>query len=405
MRKMYKTIIIGGGFSGLILAERLSGVFGGVNVAVIEKNDRVGKKILATGNGRCNFTNATLSASNYHSVSEGDIFAAIKKYGREELLSYFRELGIDGDCEDGRFYPSGMQASAVLDMLRERLNYLGTRIFTGAAVEKLSYSDDGFTACGGDFEIGGEIAVLCCGGKAGKQYGTDGSGYSLAQAFGHTVTKLYPSLVQLKTDTVLIKGLKGVKCRAIVKAYSEGKEVSRFTGDVLFTDYGISGNAVFFVSSYLVGAKDPEVSLEFLPEKKEYEIKEFLSDKFASLPYVTAENALTGVINKQVGRAIIRKTGTTRFDGTAAEKIAASIKDFRLKVNGTLGFDYAQVTRGGIPVSEVDIGTMESLKKSGLYLCGEILDVDGDCGGYNLQWAFSSAMTAYHAIRRKYENR
>ena len=380
--KKYKAAIIGGGFSGLIAAIKLSENLGGGNVIVLEKNDRTGKKIVATGNGRGNITNLELSAANYHSVGGDENLIAVEKYGNKSIISFFSSLGVSVSAEGNRVYPSSMQASSLLDMMRLRLDIKPQK--NGFCLK--TTGEDVFT----------EKVIFAAGGKAGKQYGTDGTAFSLLQKLGVKITGLYPAIVQLKTDTDYIKGLKNLKEKASVSAYDGDKFLKSFYGDVLFTDYGVSGNATFYLSSYLTGAKNPVLKIEFT-DKTESELYEFLVEKVKNLPYITVDDLLTGVVNKQIGRAIVKRSGAGDTSDKSLEKIAKTAKNFTLNVRGTLGFDYAQVTRGGVSWKELD-ENLECKKVRGLFVTGEAVDVDGDCGGYNLQWAFSSAMVAADKI-------
>ena len=404
MNKVYKVAIIGGGFSGLVSAEKLSSRIGGENVLVLERNDRVGKKILATGNGRGNLSNENVSVYNYHSILPSDVSYGIEKYGNKSIIDYFKGLGVDVSVEDGKIYPSSFQANSILDMLRLKLEYLKTDIRVGYRVDSVKCNGKAYKILANGESFFAEKVIFACGGKAGKQYGTDGTAYSLLQGLGHTVTPLYPSLVQIKTDVSKIKGLKGLKSQAVATLIVDGKKIKSFLGDVLFTDYGVSGNAIFYLSAYLPQNKKCSINLAFLPDKSEGEIAEFLQSKFMNVKYLGIEDALTGVVNKQIGRAIIRDCEGISLNEDGAKKIARAIKNFSLNVVGTLGFDYAQVTKGGIPFNEVVATTMESKKSKDVYVVGEMLDVDGDCGGYNLQWAYSSASIACDGVLR-YENR
>ena len=404
MQKTYKVAIVGGGFSGLICAETLSCKFGGENVLLLERNDRVGKKILATGNGRGNFTNLNLGKEKYHSICGANVSQILNKYGNKSIIDYFKGLGVDFSTEDNKVYPSSFQANSLLDMLRLKLEYLKTDVKTLSKVEKITKTKNGFRISASE-EYFAEKVIFATGGKAGKQYGTDGSSYEILQKLGHSVTKLYPSLVQVKTDTTKIKGLKGLKQEADLSIIVNGKPIVSFNGDVLFTDFGVSGNAVFYVSAYLPNEKPCQLSISFLPQKSKEEIEKFIFDKFKTVPYVGIEDCLTGVLNKQIGKAIIKDCKLDGKTQNSAKKIAEKIKDFRLEVKGTLGFDNAQVTKGGIKFSEVDEKTLQSKIVGGLYIVGEVLDVDGDCGGYNLQWAYSSAKTACDGVVESYENR
>lgn len=394
--KKYKAAIIGGGFSGLTAAIKLSENLGGVNVIVLEKNDRTGKKIVATGNGRGNITNLELSAANYHSVGGDENLIAVEKYGNKSIISFFSSLGVSVSAEGNRVYPSSMQASSLLDMMRLRLGYLKTEIATSSECLDIKPQKNGFCLKTNGEDVFSERVIFAAGGKAGKQYGTDGTAFSLLQKLGVKITGLYPAIVQLKTDTDYIRGLKNLKEKASVSAYDGDKFLKSFYGDVLFTDYGVSGNATFYLSSYLTGAKNPVLKIEFT-DKTESELYEFLVEKVKNLPYITADDLLTGVVNKQIGRAIVKRSGAGDTSDKSLEKIAKTAKNFTLNVRGTLGFDYAQVTRGGVSWKELD-ENFECKKVRGLFVTGEAVDVDGDCGGYNLQWAFSSAMVAADKI-------
>lgn len=404
MGKIFKVAIIGGGFAGLVSAERLSSVLGGENVLLLEKNNRVGKKILATGNGRGNISNCDLSVERYHSIKGADVAFAIEKYGNKSIIDYFRGLGVDSSVEEGKIYPSSFQANSILDMLRLRLEFLNTQILVDSNVESVCRSGNNYIISTKSERFIAKQVIFACGGKAGKQYGTDGTSYSLLQGLGHTVTSLYPSLVQVKTDTAKIKGLKGLKSQAVASLLVNGRFVKSFEGDVLFTDYGVSGNAIFYLSAYVPQKEKCKIVLSFLPDKTETEICEFLKEKFKRVSYLGVDDALTGVLNKLIGKAVVKACGQISTNDMGAAAIAHALKNFSLDVIGTLGFDYAQVTKGGIPFSEVDRETMQSKRAKGVYIVGEMLDVDGDCGGYNLQWAYSSASVACDGVLA-YENR
>lgn len=388
--KNYEVAVLGGGFSGLVSAIILSEFFGGENVLVLEKNDRVGKKILATGNGRGNVTNSSVSAENYHSSGVmTDVANTLEKYGNKSIIAFFRSLGVPVTADGDRIYPASLQANSLLDSMRAKLEYLKTDIKTNAEGLKIDCERGRYVIRTASGEFAAKRVVFATGGKAGKQYGTDGSAFEILKEHGVKITPLSPAIVQLKTETEWIKGLKGLKEKALVTAYDGERPLKSFVGDVLFTDYGVSGNAAFYLSSYLVGAKDPQISISFTG-MEQTELADFLKEKIASLPYVAADDVLSGVINKQIGKAIVKRSGVKMADERSMERIASVAKNFRLKVAGTLGFDYAQVTRGGVAAEELGDG-FELKKMPGVYVAGEATDVDGDCGGYNLQWAYSSA--------------
>ena len=387
-------IIIGGGASGMLCALTL--VQNGIeDVVLVERGERLGKKLSATGNGQGNITNQNLSVAHYFSDDIKKVERIIKGFDNHALLDFFKNLGgmFEAD-EKGRVYPTSRQASSLTDLLRFALERAGVRVQTGFTAVKISRQADGFSLTSQEgAALKGKTVVLATGGKAAKNFGTDGTGYLLAKSLGHTLTPLYPALVQLKTQTAHIKGLKGIRCEGLLRAYDGEKELTHARGDVIFTDYGVSGNAVFWASSYLTDAKNPSVSLEFLPDVSKDELFKLLSQK---IKFCAEEQIFGGIVNNQLGRAILKRLHLEngKFSVEGAVKL---LKSFTLPVTGTLGFDYAQVTKGGVPMSELNECLM-SKKCKNLYLCGEIINVDGECGGYNLQWAFSSGVCVANAI-------
>ena len=404
MNDIYEVVIIGGGFSGTVAAIELARVYG-ENVALAERNARLCKKVSATGNGRCNITNASISVDRYHSVCGAKVADVLSRFGNNSLSEWLLSVGIPVSYEGEKAFPCSRQASSVAEALKDCLEFNGANIFYGFDCAGLIKHDGYFVATAKDGrKITAKRAIIACGGKAGRQYGSDGDGYVLAGGFGHGVTELFPSIVQLITERDNIKGLKGIKVVAEVSVYSEEKKIAASVGDVLFTDYGVSGNAVFAISSYVSGKNGLFLELSFLPELSEDELKIILVDKISSLPYADGDKLLCGFVHGALGRAVTARIGNIRSPYGKAVAIAKTLKHFRLNIIGTLGFDEAQVTHGGIRCSEVNEDTMESKLITGLYFTGEILDVDGDCGGFNLQWAYSSARAAAEDIIKN-ENR
>lgn len=387
----YDIAIIGGGAAGLACAVRLKELDKNLSVVIIEKGERAGKKIAASGNGQGNVSNADMTPSHYHG-SGAVIARKLCCEGRYDVLSLFDFLFVKDKL--GRIYPAGKQASALSDCLLKKIAEQGVELKLSSEVVTLEKGFEIGLADGG--KIAAERVVLAAGGKAQKQFGTDGSAYALAERFGHTVTPLQPSLVQLKCDVRHTKTLKGIRADCRVKVFDgKGKILGKSNGDVIFTEYGVSGNAIFYASAYCAGITDATLSLEFLPDFSLQEVKEVIARRIC-LGYPRSE-LLSGMLHNQLGRAIMK-----RCDCDDPEVIAATVKNFTLKVGGSLGFDYAQVTRGGIPAEEVD-ESLQSRKVNNLYLAGEILDVDGDCGGYNLTFAFASGMHIAKSIINGYD--
>lgn len=380
----YDVAVIGGGASGLACAVCLAE--SKLKIALIDAGERLGKKLAATGNGQGNISNLDLSHGHYYggNVALAEKIACINPYEGAKLF----------DClfapdEKGRIYPTGKQASALCDGLISKLKAKSVDIIYSKVINL--EKDFKLTLESGQV-ITSDYVVLCIGGKAQKQFKTDGSAYTLATNLGHRLTKLYPSLVQLKTDTKYIKILKGIRSDCNVTAIVGGNPVKTVRGDVIFTDYGISGNAVFSISPHVTDKPEAVISLEFLPDISTEVIKNNLEMRKNSGQPI--EELLSGTLHNQLGRAIIKRAGSD------INKITQMLKNFTLEVSGTLGFDYAQVTKGGIDMRDIT-DELESKLVKNLFFAGEVLDVDGDCGGYNLQWAFASGKAVAQNILKR----
>ena len=393
-------IVIGGGAAGLMAA--LTAAERGHAVTLLERQPRVGKKLLATGNGRCNLTNRNLSGSCYHSGTAGFVSHALAAFSAEDAVVFFRSLGLLTVTEDsGRVYPLSDQAGSVVDVLRFAAEAAGVTLRTDAEVTALRPTAKGFTLHVGDEVLRADKVILCCGGMAAPKLGGTKSGYELLQSLGHRATKLYPALVQIKTDNTYVRSLKGVRADAAVTLKRDGEILAQSAGEVQFTDYGVSGPAVFEISRAACSEKGAlTVHLDLLREVDLSDAAELMEARCRAMPSLTLENLLTGTVHNRLGRTVLRwcgfelNTPVTALRPGDRKKIAAALKDFSLPVTGNQGFDAAQVTAGGIRADEFDPRTMESRLVPGLYAAGEVLDVDGDCGGYNLQWAWASGRLA-----------
>ena len=411
----YAAIIVGGGAAGMFCALRLAEA-GVTDVLLLERNDRLGRKLSATGNGQGNVTNAHMGAEHYFTDAPDAVVSVLDRFGKDDLLRELTSLGglFEAD-EVGRVYPTSRQAASVTDLLRFALEG-SAEVRLGARVRSARRGGGKFFVQTEGEEFCARSLALACGGRAAPHFGTEGDGYALARAFGHTVTPLRPSLVQLKTEQARIRGLKGVRADCAVRIV--GSPVC-MRGDLLFTDYGVSGDAIFRISAFC--GEGDVLSVDFLPGRAAGEVERLLRAKAARYPAMRKEDLLRGVVNSSVGKCLTKysanadisqfqaqntaERGKIRKNMDDLARLAYSVKDFRLPVVGTLGFDYAQVTKGGVPLAEVDEGLM-SLRADGLYLLGELLNVDGECGGYNLQWAFSCGAVAADAIAgREYAHR
>ena len=402
--KKITTAIIGGGAAGLVLATALKNT---ENVTIFERGERLGRKLSATGNGQGNVTNLGVLQTEYFSFSQNGnarVNAILRAYDDKSFCDYLEKLGVLSLADErGRVYPASRQASAITDALRFCVASRGVDVRQNVTVTRLEKSAEGFILTAktpeAEEKFLAETVVLCAGGKAAKNFGTDGAAYALAQPFGHTLTALYPSLVQLKTNVGSIKTLKGLRVNGGgLTAYIDGHEVCSLRGDIIFTDYGVSGDAVFRISAFVtdkIAERKVRLVIDFLPEFSRQTVLDTLHKKRAAFPEQPIGELLCGVVNNQIGRAILKRAEND------LEKAAALTKAFPLEVTGSLGFDYAQVTKGGLVLDEVD-DELQSKYATGLYFAGEILDVDGQCGGFNLQWVYSSARTVAAALDKKY---
>lgn len=403
MENKYKVAIVGGGFSALTLACSLKSSVQ-LNTVIFEKLGRVGKKILSTGNGRGNFTNEKLSIESYHGSDVSFATYAIKKFDNKLMRAFFEKKGVPSVVENERVYPMSLQANSLLDSLRLSHN---SAVYEGSEVTEIYKKEDGFHLRTKLGDYVAESVVIAAGGMAAKNFGTDGDSYKLARPFGHESCKTFPSLVQMRADKADIKGLKGVKRDAFVSLYDGEKLIKSTHGDILFTDYGVSGNSVFFLSSYLPGLRSPRLEVDFLCDSEKGSLIDSLKSRIKQYPERESEFLLSGIVHSALAAKIARelfygkKIG--RLGSSDVEAAVEAVTRYRISVVGTLGFDYAQVTRGGILTKDVDPVTMESKLEKGLFFCGEALDIDGDCGGYNLQWAFSSACCVAEALNERFD--
>lgn len=407
-----KIAIIGGGASGLIAA--IIAARNNAPVTIYEKNSRLGKKILSTGNGRCNFSNKNADISHYHGNDITFMQDTIDTFWVKETLTLFEEMGlIFKSEEDGKIYPYSNQASAVLDILRFEAERLEIPVVYNFEVSKIVRTKNGysFSAFDGRQDFSNRI-ILATGGMAAPDTGSCGSGYPLCKMLGHRITKTTPSLVQIKTNGNFAKSLKGIKTDALVSIGNKNSSQlsshtlqpccihnKKYKGELLFTDYGISGPPVFSLSSYLSEFNTDYVCIDFMPEYSKDDVLSLLKKRtFLS---VSLENYFVGMLNKRLGMALLKASGisplsraSSSLTDTELNSLCSSIKDFRLEITGTLSWNNAQVTAGGVDVLGINPKTMESLYNDGLFFCGELIDIDGDCGGFNLQWAWSSGVIA-----------
>ena len=403
-KKRYEIAVIGGGASGLFAAAFAAGEAKQagvpVNVTVYEGNPRVGKKLLVTGNGRCNLTNQHMDVSCYRGATA--LFEAVyAQFGREDTLAFFEDAGLFTRSDlAGRVYPMSNQASSVLDALRNVCAERGVKEVVSCKITSLQRRDEGYLLNG---EYYADRVIVACGGKAAPVHGSDGSGYALLRPFGVQITPLYPALTPLTIDN-FTKSLKGVRAAGKITLKSAGNTLAEAAGEIQYTDYGLSGIPAMQVSRFAAQrlAEGGEVLafVDSAPDLPSEELTERLLALQKAHPAMTAESLLAGLLPKRLGTVLIASCSLSpvkelgQLHENAVAKIVSAVKRTKYKVSAVRGFADAQVTAGGVAATEIDAAAMELKKAKGLYVCGEIVDVDGDCGGYNLQWAFSGGAAA-----------
>ena len=402
----YDTMIIGGGASGLIAACALSRA--GKRVVLLEKQARVGRKLLSTGNGRCNLTNRGAKASDYHGARQA-AHAALRAWPPKRIEAYFAALGVPCTADEaGRVYPMSRQAASVLDALRLCCDENGVKTLTEWPVSRLRATKGGFEAVAADGRtVRAKTALLCTGGLAAPKLGASGEGYRLLEGFGHAISPRFPAIVALKTPPEHVRGLKGIRAEGKIALVSGDQVLRAEAGEILFAEGGVSGIAAMQLARQVnvcLREKRPcAVRLNLNPEGVS------LDERAKLLPKRRMEDFLNGIVPKRLGQALVRAAGVPQETpaGAALEaqlgRLQSILSGWTLPVTGTLDFDQAQVTAGGASLGDFDVRTMQSVKQPGLFAAGEVLDVDGDCGGFNLQWAWSSALIAAEGIMRALE--
>jgi len=407
-------IIIGGGASGLMSAIVAKDF--GIDVAIIEGNDRIGKKILVTGNGRCNITNKNINYpyNNFHSENNNFFQEALNSFTVEDTKSMFLSLGLPlTELDNGKMYPRSLQASSVIDIFRMALDDRNIPLYTNCKINSISKNKNFDVSTNNQeyehFSCG--KLILSCGGKSAINTGSDGSGYKLSKSLGHSIIETLPGIVQLKLDYPYLKALSGIKFDGTVSILVGDELIRADTGEVLFTDYGISGPPILQLSSYASKALNQgskvTIRLDMFPSESKEDVDNFFTTHFSIFNYREISSSLIGVINKKLISTLLKDVGLKdihlscgNVDWKYINKLICKFKQWDFNCIGTLGFPNAQVTVGGLNTCEVDNLTLESKLVKNLYFCGELLDVHGDCGGFNLQWAWSSGYLAAKSAAR-----
>ena len=423
--KIYDVAVIGGGASGIMAA--ISAARKGAAVLVIDHANRLGKKILVTGNGRCNFTNSNQNIKNYHTSSPEIVEEALSRFGHDELITFFGSLGLFVKEKEGYYYPFSESAADALDVLLLETKRLTVDTMLSAEVRSIKRQEDFFflsteppsgksqPKLTGGSQVSGKLntgdgdairarrLVISTGGRAGKNLGCDGTGYRLAASLGHSVTALHPALVPLEAEGDF-NAVAGVRTDAAITLYVDGQIADSDAGQLQITDYGISGIPVFQISSAAARAlnkkRDVRVCIDFLPQISLAGLSEEISGRIQRNPEMRVCDAFLGMLNRKLINFLLgslrtsKKTRCFELSAEFAGELAGRMKRYEVRIKNTLSFERAQTTSGGIPLDEVESISFESKRCPGLYLCGELLDVDGRCGGYNLQWAFTSGYLA-----------
>ena len=393
--------VIGGGASGLMAA--ITAKKSGKEVVILERKDRILKKVLITGNGRCNITNVNANISNYFGKNISSVENILNRFTPQDTMDFFNGLGIVCNEENrGKVYPLSRQASSVVDALRFEAEKLGIKIETEFYVRKIEKDGFKFKIYSEERKkIEADRVILAAGGQSYPELGSNGSGFELAKELGHSVTRLSPSIVQLKTEKNQVKGLQGIKTDVVVTAYGDNKKICTYDGELLFTDYGISGNVVFNISFVMPLYKNVEFEIDFMKKFDYNELYEMLKERKKTMSHLTMENYFNGMINKKLGQFLSKMSGIEKLskpvkdlNDSEIRKLCTMLKKYRIKILDTTGFKNAQVTAGGVSLNEVNTETLESGIVKGLYFSGEVLDVYGECGGFNLQWAWASGYIA-----------
>lgn len=413
---VWDAVIIGGGASGMFAALHLKNLQPNSSILIVERNTKLGKKLLITGNGRCNLSNLDASVEYYHGLVPSFVEVPLQKYSVADTREIFDQIGLHTMSDEfGRIYPITQNAGSVLDCLRFALSESGVDILFSAMVSSVVYDKGSFYihTDKGEF-IQSKAVLVATGGACAPHTGSDGNGYDILSSFGHTCLSTLPGIVQIKTKREWVKQLSGIRLQAEIALFFGAECVRKQYGEILFTDYGVSGPATLQLSSHvsrilsennLARPNKLLLHIDFFPDRRRTDIFDELQRRRAKYSHRTIDALLVGLVQNRLATALIKSAVELPFSDSISSltnshirTIAERLKDCSLEVEGTMGLKEAQVTIGGALTSEFDPLTMMSIYMPGLFAAGEVLDIDGDCGGYNLQWAFSSGCLAADGI-------
>lgn len=399
---MYKDIIIvGGGASGIICAIRAGEKNKRKKILILEKQSKIGRKLMATGNGRCNLTNINAEKKYYHGSFAKNMDVVLDKCSANRVINIFSSYGLNTkEDSEGRIYPYSNHASSVLDVLKLKLEELNIEVVCDTAVNKISKKGNTFSVATNNGSFNCEKLIMCTGSKASPKLGSDASGLDLLRNIGHKIMPLSPALCAVPVENTGLSALKGIRSTGKVSLICNGRTVTEEFGEIQFTEKALSGICVFNLSSYIKNGKNYEIEVSLLPNLSNPELLYLFMERQKILKKFPAEEFFTGIFVKNLGKFLLkeskidlsRKISTLTYEELTKLTLAVNSKKF--KVINKLNFDSAQVVSGGVSGDEINPYTMESKLIKNLYICGEAVDVHGDCGGYNLQFAFSSGIIA-----------
>lgn len=412
--KKYDVIVVGGGASGLMAAITASRQ--GAKVVVIDHLNRIGKKILSTGNGKCNYTNLEQGISNYRGNDPAFVLPIFSQFNEKDTLNFFQELGIYPKIKNGYVYPNCEQATAILEVLEMELRRLKVAVLCNTSLTKINRCREGYTVLaqslsedqkdeiGSVVELSGKSLIFATGLYAGRNTGCDGSANPYIEELGHHFIDIVPALVQLKSNQSFFKNLAGIRAEITLKLYIDGVKIGEESGELQLTDYGISGIVVFQLSRYAGKAckdgRKVQAVIDFMPQMDALHLQDYLMQSFQSAQNKTVGEALIGLFSKKLIPVLLKRS-TVNPNLKSSElslklciKLVTMIKEFTVDIVGTKDYQDAQVCAGGISTAEINNQTLMSNYADHVFFAGELIDIDGKCGGYNLQWAWSSGYVA-----------
>ena len=413
--EQFDVVIVGGGAAGLMAA--ISAARTGAKVVILEHKEKTGKKILSTGNGKCNYTNESQGVSYYRGENPAFVVSVFKQFGFAETVSFFEEIGVTAKVKKGYYYPASEQASAILEVLRLETNYLRVKEVCECEVKNMRKTEGGFffdTTAG---FYAGKSVILATGLLAAPKSGSDGTFFPYIEKLGHHFIDVVPALVPLQGKQAFFRQLAGIRAEIQATLYVDEEKIASERGELQLTDYGVSGIPIFQLSRYatkaLKAGKKVHVMLDFLPDLSMEETTSYFAKRLHKVEQKkTICECFVGLFNKKLAEVFVREAGISLGDSPKKltqeqiEDLAHIVKGLRVDITGSKSFEQAQVCAGGVDTREIDPDTMESKLVEGVYFAGELIDIDGMCGGYNLQWAWSSGYVAgVHAAKRsKYDS-